>query len=52
MALCERNERVFWAEVHVAFARDAEDPAELARQRAEIDVWEQATVIDLEDEKW
>lgn len=51
-ALEEMEERVFWAEVSEAFARDAEDPVELARQRSEIEAWEGASATDFRDEKW
>ncbi len=51
-ALEEMEERVFWIEVNAAFARDADDPAEQARQRAEIAIWEKASATDFTDEKW
>ncbi len=51
-ALEEMEERVFWAEVSEAFARDAEDPAALVRARAEIEVWERASATDFREEKW
>jgi acid phosphatase class B len=44
------QEQVFWDEVNNAFNRSASDPEELARQRAEIAIWEQASSHDLVEE--
>lgn len=51
-ALEEMEERVFWAEVSESFDRNAEDPAERARQRTEIESWERASATDFREEKW
>ena len=51
-ALEELEERIFWAEVSEAFARDAADPREMARQRAEIGAWGRVSATDFLEEKW
>lgn len=51
-ALREMEERVFWAEVQEAFARDAGDPEESARAESEMTVWGQVSEADFRDETW
>jgi hypothetical protein len=41
----DMQEQAFWDEVNSAFS--AADPEELARQRAEIAIWEQVSSHDL-----
>lgn len=52
MALKEMEDRIFWEEVHAAFARIANDPEELAKQRADFDAWDRGTALRYEQEEW
>ena len=47
-ALRQMEERVFWAEVQEAFARDTASPPEMA----ETALWERVSDTDFRDEKW
>ena len=51
-ALQELKERIFWAEVRGAFERITADPEEAARQKAEIELWDQTSDRDFKDEVW
>ena len=52
MALKETEERIFWEEVHAAFARIANDPKESAEFYGEFEAWDRGTASDFKDEKW
>ena len=47
-ALQQMEERVFWAEVQVAFARDAATPEEAAESA----LWDRTSDADFRNEKW
>ena len=51
-ALKELEERIFWSEVRESFAKAAADPAEAARQKAELELWERTSEFDFKDEEW
>ena len=51
-ALKQMEERIFWDEVGEAFEKIAADPAESARQRAEVELWDQGTARDFKGEEW
>ena len=51
-ALKELEERIFWAEVRGAFESITADPEEAARQKAEIELWDQTSDRDFKDEVW
>ena len=46
------EERIFWNDVSDAFARSAADPADSARQNAEIQIWESISNQDFKEETW
>lgn len=50
--LKQMEERMFWNEVEQAFDRIAADPQESARQRVEIELWDQGTARDFSGERW
>ena len=52
IALRELEEKTFWAEVREAFEQTATDPAESAKQEAEIAHWQRASETDFRNEKW
>lgn len=53
VALKHLEEKVFWDEVRDAFERSAANPAESARQKTEIALWEAASGQDLSrEEMW
>ena len=51
-ALKELEEKIFWADVHIAFERTAGDPEQAAQHGAEFDLWDRASNADLKDESW
>ena len=51
-ALKELEEKLFWSDVRSAFERIAADPAESARQRVEMELWDRTSDRDFMDEKW
>jgi predicted transcriptional regulator len=52
MALRDLEERIFWADVHSAFAQTAANPEESSRRDAEIRLWERTSETDFQDEQW
>ncbi len=52
LALRDLEEKTFWAAVGCAFEQSANDPAESARQGAEIALWDRASDADFQDERW
>lgn len=53
VALQQLEDKVFWSEVHDAFARTASNSAEAAEQKKEMAVWDRVSEGDLSgEEKW
>ena len=52
LALKQMEERLFWDEVRQSYDRIASDSLEISRIKAEVDLWDQGTARDLQNEEW
>ncbi len=50
IALKQLEERIFWEEVRESFAKIAANPEDAARQKAEVQLWDQGTAREFRPE--